>query len=411
MSPNLTELKLNKSYVSISLTPELFLKIYESIYKKDKDIILARKWASILNILLMFIGINGNILNIIAFSNKKMRKHKFNIYFLVSTLFKLIFCLTLLFDYLFSKIYSESIFLHSLHTASEIIIDFIIHISDSFVSILTLFLSLDRLYAILYPLKIKEFITNLYAKSLTIISLLILIVVKITSVILCSIIIDTNIILIICVIITPSVLNIIPLCIIFIINILLVTKLINYNFKDSKSVEFLGRASISFFKFKLDDEKLRDSNRNESLELTELTLPLRKKSVNLLVESNEMKRLDSNTSARTSRIVSRNVSCVSKNLSLQKKSHYVVIIISDVCSILTTIPYYFFNFYFFLFKLNCFNIETLIFIQITSSLLFNSNHCLNFIVYLIFYDDFRGVLKNLFLKFKCKNSSSTPVTL
>ena len=409
MSLNLTESVLNKTYISISLTPELFLKVFESIYRNDEDIIVVRKWAFILSILFMLIGIIGNILNVITFSSKEMRKHKFNLYFLVSTVFKLIFCLTLLFDYLFSKIYLKSIFLHNFHSASRIIIDFIIHTSDSSVSLLILFLSLDRLYAIRNPLKIKEFITNLHAKPLTIISLLIVILLKIISIIFCCITVNSTMVLIICVIITP---------VIFILNILLLKKVVCYNFREGQnSIEFLGRVSITFFNFEIDrvDRANRvDSNRNESLELNEFNIPLRNKSINLFEDRLESKRLDSNESKKRERsrtLLRSSRSSLPKKLTLLKKSHYIVIIISDIFSILTTTPYYLLNYYFMLFQLNIFNIETLIFLQITSSVLFNSNHCLNFFFYFSFYDDFRAVFKNFFLKQMCKNRSSTPISL
>ena len=131
---------LNKSHISISLTPEAFMKVYASVYNSDKDIAVARETALIFSLIFMVIGMIGNLINIFTLLQKKLREHKFNLYLLAMSILKLIFCSTLFFDYIFSQFYSKSEFFHNFHRISYIIIDFLIHTSDSCISLLTLFL-------------------------------------------------------------------------------------------------------------------------------------------------------------------------------------------------------------------------------------------------------------------------------
>jgi hypothetical protein len=166
MSENLTQLSL-----SIFMTPESFFEIYKSIYQKDSDIATVKNIAFICSIFFMAFGIIGNIISIFVFLQKKLLEHKFNWYLLILAIFKLIFCVTLFVDYLFSKIFKEEIFLHDLHETTKQLFDFLIHSSDSCIASLTIILSLDRYHDIKYPMKIKEFITQLHAKKLIIISL------------------------------------------------------------------------------------------------------------------------------------------------------------------------------------------------------------------------------------------------
>ena len=129
-------------------------------YQLTVDITRLKTNSYNLNIGFMSIGIIANILCIYVFLQKKLRERKFNSYLLVLTIFELIFCLLIFADYLFFKVYKQSILLHSYTEFLSLAFDFIIHTIDSFISILTLLLSIDRLYAIKKPMKIKFFITH-----------------------------------------------------------------------------------------------------------------------------------------------------------------------------------------------------------------------------------------------------------
>ena len=139
------------------MTPQHFLNLYEKIYKHDKDIGKFKEVALVLSIIFMLIGIVDNSISIYAFLQKKLLENSFNWYLLIVTIFKLIFCTTLFTDYIFNKVYYEPIFLHDLNRYATVIIDYIIHTSDSCIALLTVFLSLDRLYAIRHPLKWRRF--------------------------------------------------------------------------------------------------------------------------------------------------------------------------------------------------------------------------------------------------------------
>ena len=369
MESNLTE--NNMSQISMLLTPKQFFNLYKRLYESDEVICRIKDAAFIINSILMIVGIFGNIVSFFVFLQEKLIECKFNCYLLVVTSIKLIFCITLFIDYLFSKIHSEKIFLHDLNNISRIMIDFLIHTSDSCVALLTVYLSLDRLYAVKFPLKIKAFITNLHAKYLISVSLISLISFMALNVIICENTIIDAIHITYCTIISPTIINIIPLIIILVINILLVEDRVSYYRKQFRKsiVDMNGRESITMFEFK--DFKQRASS----------------------VREESMRKFSA------------------KKFSIAQKSHCTVIILADIWSVLTSLPYYILNSYFILFQINIFEIETIIITQIIVSIFFNSNHCINFFIYFSFYDDFRDVLKNFFLKFILPKKYDSPVTL
>jgi hypothetical protein len=194
----------------------------------DIEMISFQKIACFVNVLIVFIGIIHNSISSIIFLQKKLRKKKFNWYLQVTSTFELLLCVILLVDYLFSFVYIKPIFLHSLNKISRIAIDVTIHTSDSCIGILTLFLSLDRLYAIKEPLLIKEFFTHLHAKSIIIVSSTSLFLIKALDMFFCEIIIHDDAHIVYCALISPLIFNIIPLIIIFVINSLLIFEIIHY---------------------------------------------------------------------------------------------------------------------------------------------------------------------------------------
>jgi hypothetical protein len=152
----------------------------------DGDLQKLDKISCNLNILFSLVGVICNILSIYAFSQKKLRARKYNWYLLVLTVFELVFCITLFVDYIFAKVYREPIFFHELNEFTRILVDFTIHASDSCTAILSLILSLDRLYAIKYPLDIKQFFTNLHAKITIAASILIFMILNTASFAFCQ---------------------------------------------------------------------------------------------------------------------------------------------------------------------------------------------------------------------------------
>jgi hypothetical protein len=70
-------LELNKSainattYISVLITPELFLDLYAKIYMYDPDIKVVKEIAFILSIIFMILGIVGNVMCILGLGNVK----------------------------------------------------------------------------------------------------------------------------------------------------------------------------------------------------------------------------------------------------------------------------------------------------------------------------------------------------
>ena len=81
----------------------------------------------------------------------------------------------------------EPMFLHELNHNSNKIVNFLVHNSDGSLSMLTVLVSLDRLYAIQRPMNIKNFFTNLHAKYSISLSLGILLSLKLASLVFCEI--------------------------------------------------------------------------------------------------------------------------------------------------------------------------------------------------------------------------------
>jgi hypothetical protein len=108
------------------------------------------------------------------------------------------------------------------------IIDFIVHTSDSYIAVLTVFLSLDRLVAIKNPMFIKKFITNLHTKFLISISLFMLLCLKIMSIIFCEFKAENNTRIFFCTVIFPNFFITLPLIVVLVVNILLVMEIIKY---------------------------------------------------------------------------------------------------------------------------------------------------------------------------------------
>ena len=223
------------------------------------------------------------------------------------------------------------------------------------------------------PLKIKEFVTHLHALSLILMSLTSLIILKIINCGLCEINIKTEIHLGFCVIVSPLIFYTIPLTIILILNVLLVHKLVKY-FKNHQQINETNNQEIQLSLFETQASTSRKSMSNS------IKSPLRK------------------------------FGGKQKN-NRDKKIQYFVIILSDIYSILTSIFYYSLSSVFILFQLNFFYMETIIKLQILSSVFFNSNYLIYFFIHLAFNDDFRNVFKKYFFLAICFKDNESVVVI
>lgn len=298
----------------------------------------------IINLIFMLVGIFTNLVCICIFSRKCLLKKKFNWYLLVLAILELIFCFVLFCDYAFRiMISSKTIFLHELNMNLTILMDFMTHATDSLTIIITLILSIDRLYAITNPIKNKYFITNTHTKTLLIYSFLIVCAIRLPSSIVCQFIChneSNTICMIYCSFLLPALVNILPALLILIINIILVCKLLNYN---------MQRLSI---------RNTRDGK-------------------TYLITSTRNKKI--------------------------RKSRYFIILTMGLWLLMTNAPYYAIFIYQFglldahlknehYFR-HTFNIQHVI------SVLFNMNHCINFFIYMCYHEVFRTAF---FIIFKIK---------
>jgi hypothetical protein len=376
------------------------------------------------NILLVAIGIIDNIISISVLVNKKLRERKFNLYLLVLAIIELIYCLTVFIDYTFRKLFNQPIFLSEYSNTSRIIIDYIIHTSDSCTVLMVLFLTIDRLYAIKNPMKIKQFITNLHAKKLISISLVVLIFIKTSSFAFCELNVNHNAYLIYCAIASPLIFNILPLIIVLVLNVVLI-KEVTANFKKKTCIAMhLSQFSSSKYESK---SRLNQSREHYGSILSTVTIKTgQNKFRSNEVDTNNIRLLfrskkfyhNNETTFEDIEDVSNKTNVHSlesigtfnrKRICQTQKSHYIIILTTSMWSMLTSLFYYT-NTTFYLILQVKFNknfeiLKKLTMIQLFSSVLFNSNHFINFFIYIIFYADFRAILKNYLLKVFCKSKS------
>jgi hypothetical protein len=187
-----------------------------------------------LNLSFLAIGFIGNGLCIYAFSKKRMRSVKLNLYSLAIAVFQFIFCLFLFGDYIYRLFSSEKVFLHQFNKILNILFDCSIHTIDSYLAVLRLILSIDRLYAIKKPLNIKTFATNLHANRFIILTFLLLILLKIPGKILCHIYETELVYISYYSMISPFIFNILPTISVLTINLILIKALVKNFRKDSK---------------------------------------------------------------------------------------------------------------------------------------------------------------------------------
>jgi hypothetical protein len=404
-----------------------------SNFSIDEDIAKLDEIGFNLNISSMALGVVNNMITIFVLLHKRLRKRKFNWYLLALTIFEFIFCLTVFTDYIFIKFNKEQIFLHDLNEVSFMVIDYIIHSTDSCSVVLTLLLTIDRLYAIKKPMKIKQFVTNLHAKKLMTLCLFLLISLKTSSFTFCQFNLDNNVHLIYCSLVSHILFNFAPLTFVLILNFVLAKEVYNY-YKSKKTIEFSPANSFSRSQLDIHNSSMKkkfdysikaktrfsrshgdifpNNSKHKKCELNNYTnynganhrITLFAKSHGDITanfsKANHNFHSELNTSGEIMRRFCNNKN--NNNNSKTQKSHYIVILASSLWSLLTSFPYYSFITYDSLFKLNFFSnnftLKTTTIIQIISSILFNSNHFINFFIYFCFNEEFRIIMFKPFIK-------------
>ncbi len=209
---------------------------------------------------------------------------------------------------------------------------------------------------------------------------------------------------------TPLFLSTIPLIAVFVLNFLLIKEIVkSYRQKDLQSI--IGH-NYNGFRKKIVTKKLlkKDSEKTfvtqmsgESNETKPSNSNLENnKEVNFTKsDSMESKRESDSFRNNSLRLPEDTLIRKSSNRELKsvQKSHYLIIIGTNVWSIITSIPYSLFNYYLAYAQLfsspDLIDIKTAISGQIISSIFYNSNYCFNFLVYLVFYADFRISITNV----------------
>ena len=320
-----------------------------NFYQFDMDTFTLMNLICRINLILMFLGIINNICSIFIFLQKKMLKRKFNSYLLVVAFCELIFCFILFIDYLFRFVYTKPMFLHDLNVYVNMVMDYLIHLSDSYVVILTLILSFDRICAIKTPDDVRFLVTTVHTKMIMASTFIALLVLKMPGVFLCYKNSEKKFEIIYCTIVSPFIFNIIPTIVIFILNLILVARIFKYyrknKMKERRQLTATKRLNVTF---------RRQSNQAHVIVYSQLAF------------------------------------------SRTQKSHFIVLIVISFWSVLTTMPYYLLNTFYLLFNLEIFSnrvdFNQINRIQIISSLFFNTNHCVNFFINLFFNFEFRNYI-------------------
>jgi hypothetical protein len=329
-----------------------------------------------LNVSIIIVGILGNLISVCVFFKKKFMERHFNLYLLALTILELIFCLVLFIGYL-SSTFDKNMF----STVT-------IHIIDSCITLMTLLLSVDRLYGMRQPTKINSFITHLHAKKLIFASVFILVFLKITSDSFCQFSNSLKFKVIYCSIISPLIFHLIPQLIVLVLNAFLVREIVKYYRNASKMcIDYINTHQIV---------KIKGHHLNISNNLHIYSLP--RHSIKNSIDN----CLEVRSSMRTNLNKRESVSHTHSN------SHfYILILISSLWSFLTLSPYYSVQTYLSLNQLEFFksdfNPNLIIKIKIISSIFFNSNHCFNFFTYFCFHHEFRYCFKSFFSKINCRN--------
>jgi hypothetical protein len=232
----------------------------------------------------------------------------------------------------------ENKFLHDINLYLKMIFDFLIQTLNSFIFMVTLHVSINRLYAIECPLNIRNFLINVYSKYIFILILMFLMIVNVPSIIFCNNPKNENFKTIYCSIVFPIIFNIVPIGLEFFINLILFSKVIKYQKKKFSIVFNLPQTIMLKYK---------------------LGFYLNKK----------------------------------KTLKRMQLAKQIFALILTTWCLFSTFIYFSLNTYLSLNVLiNYFNLFFLYKVQKISLIFFNLNHCINFFFYICFHQSFRNYL-------------------
>jgi hypothetical protein len=367
----------------------------------DGEMVELQKFSLAINSVLIAIGIIGNLMNIYVFCSKILRKKRFNSYLLSRSIFELIFCVILAIDYIFIYFNEYKIFLHDLNINSNKAIDYLLFTVDTYVTFLSFVLSIDRLWAIKHPVEHKNFLTYLYPKSITLTVLLISIFIKIPDIFACNQSSEKKLFeIVICTFISPLICNTIPSIAILIVNICLTVKMTQY-YKCNKLSNEPSRHNSELKNIK-EFRRISEQRNNSAFSRNSELRFNSEVRYNLDVKKNSEFRYSLELRHNSENTESISLNSNHRNLSKIKKSHYIVIILTSFWIVMTTFPYYSINFFHLLsnFNLNSLDIDykLITYTQILTSILFNSNHCVNFFIYFSYHIEFRDCIFNTFFK-------------
>lgn len=341
-----------------------------------------------INLFTMLFGIIGNFICICVLMQKTLLNRKFNWYLLILALADLIFCFIVFINY-YIVFTNPSRALYDLSKITCYFTDYVVSSIDAFCVYLTLVLSIDRLYAIKKPIKSKMFLTYRFPRRIAILGYLTILLIKSPDLFLSQ-----------REYIHPS-----------------VAHHFTHNFTENGTLD-MSKYDIVYES--IGKEYCHSTNMFSSTDLKEnqsqivhiiyiiycnVVMPLffniipafvilvlnlalwffmRQYSYMLSTNPSELLLKNSSKSSFVNRSVKRSISTT-------QKSHYFTIIMLGIWLLITTIPYYTLFTYHWATSLKLINDKTRLHmtIQAISSAFFNSNHCINIIIYMIFHKDFR----------------------
>jgi hypothetical protein len=128
------------------------------------------------NFFSMLFGILGNFVCICVLCSSILLKRKFNWYLLLLATADFLFCFIAFVNY-YVMMDGSGRAIFDLSRVTCYLTDYIVCAVDTFCVFLTLVLSLDRLYAIVRPIKVRQFFTNLYPRQISAVCLAVLLVI------------------------------------------------------------------------------------------------------------------------------------------------------------------------------------------------------------------------------------------
>lgn len=331
---------MNKTHNNIS---ENDLINYSHQYQFHLQLELFGSLIGKINFYFMSFGLISNTVCIFILSTKYLRKSKFNIYLMILAVVELLFCLTIWTDELCEIACSNCTRLSQYNPTMGITIYFLAFFLDSCAVMITLLISIDRLFAIYHPLKINEFSTRKHIKRVIFFGMLLCFMVRAIEI---PLYYAPNRIAACGAIIASIVTVILPAILILIVNTLLFIKLKNYD-----AIKKISNLRLSF---------INDTQQS-------------------LVRLNEINE-DSQD-----RVLCANYQPMTRT----QKSHFVVIITIGIWLLITEIPY---NLILWIMSFNEYRV-TYSWIQLVSTVFLNSNHCINLFIYIAFHYAFRARLR------------------